>query len=35
MIKDVHVETALVAEISWMDDHLKTHGVVGSITICD
>jgi len=35
IIKDVHVGTALAAEIAWMGDHLKTHGVIGNITTCD
>jgi len=34
-IKNVHVGTALAAEIAWMGDHLKTHGVIGNITTCD
>ena len=35
IIKDVHVGTALAAEIARMGDHLKTHGVIGNITTCD
>jgi hypothetical protein len=35
MIKDVHVGTALAAEIAWMGYHLKTRGFIGNITTCD
>lgn len=35
VIKDAHVGTALAAEVAWMGDHLKTHGVIDNIATCD